>query len=119
MYLIAIIPIALNFSIAVITSNTVLIGRVADIVAISAVLTLPKKLPDAWENRFIRLSKPVFYGVVVFCLCVTLFCIYLSIGNMPISNVYVTIGLVLVFFIYATLRQKAGKVVMQKSYELQ
>jgi APA family basic amino acid/polyamine antiporter len=119
MYLIAIVPITFNFSIAVITSNTVLIGRVSDIVAISAVLAMPKKLPDAWENRFIRLSKPAFYAVVVFCLCITLFCIYLSIGNMPISNVYVTIGLVIFFFIYATLRQKTGKVVMQKSYELQ
>lgn len=119
MYLIAIIPIAFNFSIAVITSNTVLIGRVADIVAISAILTLPAKLPAAWENRFIRLSKPAFYALVIFCLCVTLFCVYLSIGNMPISNVYVTIGLVVLFFIYATLRQKTGKVVMQKSYELQ
>jgi APA family basic amino acid/polyamine antiporter len=119
MYLIAIVPIALNFSIAVITSNTVLIGRVADIVAISAILTLPKKLPDAWDNRFIKIPKSGFYGIVIFCLCVTLFCVYLSIGNMPISNVYVTIGLVAVFFIYATLRQKTGKVVMQKSYELQ
>jgi APA family basic amino acid/polyamine antiporter len=119
MYLIAIIPIALNFSIDVITSNTVLIGRVADITAITAVLTLPAKLPDAWENRYIRISRPLFYVVVIFCLCMALFCIYLSIGNMPISNVYVTIGLVVVFFIYSTLRQKSGKVVMQKSYELQ
>jgi APA family basic amino acid/polyamine antiporter len=119
MYLIAVIPIALNFSIAVITSNTVLIGRVADIVAISAILTMPKKMPDAWENRYFKLPKLLFYIIVGFCLCMTLFCIYLSIGNMPISNVYVTIGLVAVFFIYATLRQKTGKVIMQKSYELQ
>jgi APA family basic amino acid/polyamine antiporter len=119
MYFIAIIPIIFNFSIAVITSNTVLIGRVADIVAICAILTLPKKLPDAWENRFIRISRPAFYTIVIFCLCITLFCIYLSIGNMPMSNVYVTIGLVIIFFIYATFRQKTGKVVMQKSYELQ
>jgi APA family basic amino acid/polyamine antiporter len=119
MYLIAIIPIALNFSIAVITSNTVLIGRVADIVAICAILTLPKRLPDAWENRYLKISKPVFYGTVTFSLGVTIFSIGLSIGNMPVNNVYVTIALVFVFFIYATLRQKSGKVVMQKSYELQ
>jgi APA family basic amino acid/polyamine antiporter len=92
---------------------------VADLVAIAAVLVLPKKLPDAWENRYIRIPKPLFYVVTVFCFCVALFCIYLSIGNMPISNVYVTVGLVILFFIYATLRQKSGKVTMQKSYELQ
>jgi APA family basic amino acid/polyamine antiporter len=119
MYFIAIIPIALNFSIDVITSNTVLIGRVGDLVAIIAVIILPQKLPDAWENRYIRIPKPLFYGVMIFCLIVAVFCIYLSIGNMPISNVYVTIGLVAAFFIYATVRQRLGKVHMQKSYELQ
>jgi APA family basic amino acid/polyamine antiporter len=119
MYLIAIIPILLNFSIEVITSNTVLLGRVADLVAICAILVLPKKLPNAWESRYIRIPKPLFYGVVVFCFCIALFCIYLSIGNIPISNIYVTIVLVALFFLYAALRQRTGKVTMQKSYELQ
>jgi APA family basic amino acid/polyamine antiporter len=119
MYLVAIIPILLNFSIEVITSNTVLLGRVADLVAIAAIMALPKKLPDAWENRYIRIPKPLFYAVMVFCFCMALFCMYLSIGNMPISNVYVTICLVVLFFIYAVLRQRTGNVTMQKSYELQ
>ena len=119
-YLIAIIPIIFNLPIPVIANNTVLIGRIADIVAIIAVLTLPKRLPDAWENRYFKgMSKPVFYGLVSFSLCVTTACIALTFNSMAKTNVAVTLALAAIFFVYATLRQKSGKVKMQKSYELQ
>ena len=119
MYLIAIIPIALDLSISVITSNTVLIGRISDLVAIAAILTLPKRLPDAWENRYFRVSKGMFYFLICLSLAATLFCIYISMGNMPRSNILVTVGLAVVFLLYAIWRQRTGKVKMEKSYELQ
>ncbi|MCC8166483.1 MAG: APC family permease [Planctomycetes bacterium] len=119
MYLIAIIPIALDLSISVITSNTVLIGRISDLVAITAIITLPKRLPDAWENRYFRLSKPVFYFLMYFSLAATIFCMIISMGNMPRSNVAVTVCLALAFLLYAVWRQNSGKVIMEKSYELQ
>jgi APA family basic amino acid/polyamine antiporter len=52
-------------------------------------------------------------------LAVMLLCIILSFNNMVRSNVAVTIVLAAVFLLYAILRQKTGKVSMQKSYELQ
>jgi APA family basic amino acid/polyamine antiporter len=119
-YLIAIIPILFNLPIQVIANNTVLIGRIADIVAIIAVLQLPARLPDAWENRYFKkMPKQVFYGLVSFSLAVTFACIALTFRSMARTNVAVTLALALTFFIYATLRQKSGKVKMQKSYELQ
>ncbi|MDR2795255.1 MAG: APC family permease [Spirochaetaceae bacterium] len=119
-YAIAIAPIVFGFSIQMITTNTVLIGRVADVVAVCAVMTLPSKLPDAWENRYFkRMSKGFFYFLMGLSLAVMLLCIALSFNSMARSNVIVTLGLVVVFFLYTTLRQKTGKVVMQKSYELQ
>ncbi|MCD8140257.1 MAG: APC family permease [Planctomycetaceae bacterium] len=119
MYLIAVIPIALNLSISVITSNTVLIGRISDLVAIAAVLTLPSRLPDAWENRYFRMSKGTFYFLIGLSLVATVFYIYISMGNMPRSNVAVTVGLAIVFLLYSIYRQRCGKVKMEKSYELQ
>ncbi|WP_010253397.1 APC family permease [Treponema primitia] len=119
-YLIAILPIICGFSIQMITTNTVLIGRIADVVAIIAVITLPVRLPEAWENRYFkRLSKPVFYGLMSFSLLVTFVCIVLSFNNMAKTNVAATIGLAVIFLVYAILREKTGKVKMQKSYELQ
>ncbi|MDR0637247.1 MAG: APC family permease [Treponema sp.] len=119
-YVIAITPIISGFSIQMITTNTVLISRVADVVAVCAVMMLPKRLPDAWENRYFkRMSKGIFNFLMGISLAVMLLCIALSFNSIARSNVVVTLGLVAVFFLYATLRQKTGKVVMQKSYELQ
>ncbi|MDR1108929.1 MAG: APC family permease [Spirochaetaceae bacterium] len=119
-YVIAITPIIFGFSIQMITTNTVLIGRVADVVAVCAVMTLPRKLPDAWENRYFkRMSKKVFYFLMGLSLVVMLLCIGLSFNSMARSNVIVTIALVAVFLVYIILRKKTGKVSMQKSYELQ
>ncbi|MDR3356379.1 MAG: APC family permease [Spirochaetaceae bacterium] len=119
-YVIAIAPIILGFSIQTITTNTVLIGRVADLVAVCAVITLPSKLPDAWENRYFRrMSKGLFYFLMGLSVAVMLLCIVLSFNSIARTNVAVTLALVAVFFLYATLRQKTGKVSMQKSYELQ
>ncbi|GAA6482534.1 APC family permease [Enterocloster aldenensis] len=119
MYIIAVLPILLNLSISTITSNVVLVGRIADVVAIIAVIRLPKVLPDAWENRYFRMSKPVFYVVMALCLCATLFAIVLSLRSITTTLAVVTIVLIILFFVYATLRQKSGKVHMEKSYELQ
>lgn len=119
MYFIAIIPILFGLNIRSITGNVVLIGRIADIVAIIAVIRLPSVLPDAWENRYFRLSKPVFYVLMTFSLCVTIFCIGLSLRTIQTTQIIVTAVLVVAFFLYATLRKNAGKVHMEKSYELQ
>jgi APA family basic amino acid/polyamine antiporter len=119
-YVIAITPIIFGFSIQMITTNTVLIGRVADVVAVCAVMSLPAKLPEAWENRYFRgMSRGLFYALMGLSLAAMLLCISLSFNNMAPSNVIVTLGLVAVFLVYAVLRQRTGKVSMQKSYELQ
>jgi APA family basic amino acid/polyamine antiporter len=119
-YVIAITPIIFGFSIQMITTNTVLIGRIADVVALCAVMALPKKLPDAWENRYFRgMSKGLFYFLMGLSLAVTLLCITLSFNNMARSNAVATLVLTAVFLLYVILRQKSGKVSMQKSYELQ
>jgi APA family basic amino acid/polyamine antiporter len=119
-YLIAVIPIISGLSIQVITTNTVLLGRIADLVAITAVLTLPKKLPDAWENRYFKgMSKKVFYVLISFSLAVTLFCIALSLNTITRTNVIVTVSVAAFFLIYSILRQRTGKVQIVKSYELQ
>jgi APA family basic amino acid/polyamine antiporter len=119
-YVIAIAPIVFGFSIQMITTNTVLIGRIADVVAVCAVITLPRKLPEAWENRYFHsMSRGLFYFLMGFSLVVMLLCIALSFNSIAPSNVAVTISLAVVFLLYAVLRQKTGKVNMQKSYELQ
>jgi APA family basic amino acid/polyamine antiporter len=65
------------------------------------------------------MSKGLFYFLMGLSLAVMLLCIALSFNSIARSNVAVTVGLVILFVVYATLRQKTGKVSMKKSYELQ
>ncbi len=118
-FVIAVVPVLLDLSISTITSNCILISRISDIVAIVAVMLLPKRLPEAWENRYFRLSTPVFYALMIFSLCVTLFVISLTLNNLTPPLIIFTVAVLFAFFIYATIRQKSGKVQMEKSYELQ
>lgn len=118
-YIISVVPVLLNFSISTITSNSILISRISDVVAIVAVICLPKRIPDAWENRYFKISKTAFYALMIFCLCVTVFVIGLSLRNLTPTLAIVTVLLITLFFIYSTFRQKSGKVQMEKSYELQ
>ena len=119
-YIIAIVPIVLGFSIELITTNTVLIGRLADVVAICAVIMLPAKLPDAWDNRYFKgMSKPVFFVSMGFSLVVTVAVILLSFNSMARTNIAAALGLSALFLIYSYFRRKTGKVRITKSYELQ
>lgn len=118
-YLIAVIPVLLDLSISTITSNCVLIGRIADIVAICAVILVPKRLPEAWDNRYFRISKNAFYALMGVSLCVDIFVIFMTMKNLTTSLIVFTVVLLAAFFIYCSLRIKTGKVQMEKSYELQ
>ena len=119
-YIIAIVPIILGFSVQLIVTNTVLIGRLADVVAICAVISLPAKLPDAWRNRYFKgMSIQVFYLLMGFSLLVTAICIVLSFSNMAKTNVAAALALTAVFLLYSFFRRRTGKVNIIKSYELQ
>lgn len=119
LYALAILPILLGLNIQSIVGNVVFIGRFADLLAISAVILIPSRLPDAWENRYFRISKPVFYALMILSMCTALFCIGLSMRSITKMQVIVTIVMFIIFGIYLTVREKTGSVKMEKSYELQ
>jgi len=119
LYVIAMLPILAGLNIGSIVGNVVFIGRFADLLAISAVMLIPRRLPDAWENRYFRISKPVFYLLMILSLCTALFCIGLSLRTITKMQIIVTVSMFIIFGIYLFIVEKAGKVKMEKSYELQ
>lgn len=82
-------------------------------------IPIPYRLPEAWDNRYFKISKTAYYALMTFSLCVTLFIIVLSLRTLTLPLIVFTVSAIVVFFIYATIRQKSGKVKMEKSYELQ
>ena len=119
LYIMAVLPVAVGLDIRTITSNVVLIQRLIDIMAIAAVISLPGRLSDAWDNRYFRMSKPVYYTVMSFSMLVTLFILGISLRNLTATLIGVTATIVAFCYIYTTIRQKMGRVKIEKSYELQ
>lgn len=119
LYLMSVVPVAAGLSIPMITGNAVLISRISDIVALIAILLLPNKLPDAWENRYLKMSKSAHYALVGFCLLTNIVVAIFTMTTLTPTLIIVTISLVVIFIVYSMIRQKTGKVQVEKSYELQ
>ena len=119
-YIIAVTPIIAGFSIQAITANTVLIGRLGEMIAILAVFSLPRKLPEAWNGRHFKgLSRPLFFVLLSISVSTNILAIVLSYKSMARMNFFVAVALTMHFFAYAFFRRTGAKVRMLKSYELQ
>lgn len=117
-YMIGIIPIIAGLSIRTITSNVVLVISFNEIIAFLAVFRLPEVLPDAWEQRYYKVSVKLFKAGVIFAIILRSFFIVLSLQNITPLLAVITITLFIVFFIYATIRAKSSDVKVTKSYDL-
>ncbi|MEW4412829.1 APC family permease [Clostridium sp. AN503] len=118
-YLVGILPILLNLSIKVITSNVVLIVSINELIVFLAICRLPKMLPEAWEKRYYKVKEPVFYIGVGLAILLRGVFIALSLKNLTPVLAATTLGLFVIFFIYATALVKAKKVNVKKSYEIE
>lgn len=118
-YLVGILPILLNLSIKVITSNVVLIVSISELIVFFAICKLPRMLPEAWDKRYYKVSKTVFYGGVGTAILLRGIFVALSLRNLTPVLAATTIGLFVVFFIYASVLVKAKKVNVKKSYEIE
>ena len=117
-YLVATIPVVIGFDMRVITNNAVLIQYLVQIIALVAILKLPNKIEGAWDKRYFKFSKPVFYIGMIISFIAEIFVIYISAKNLTPKIVIFSIGLLVALYLYAHLRQKKGCVHMEKSYDL-
>ena len=118
-YVVGILPILLGLSIRVITNNIVLIVSINEFIVFLAISQLPKKIPEAWEKRYYRISKPVFYVGVGFAIALRVLFIVLSLRNLTPILAGFTITLFVVFFMYATWMSRSERVDVKVSYELE
>jgi APA family basic amino acid/polyamine antiporter len=92
MYVIAIVPIICDLNVSQIAGNVVLVGRIADVFAIVAVMLVPKKLPEAWNNRYIKVSSGVFLVLMTVSLISALGCIILTMNTIKPVQVILSLN---------------------------
>ena len=104
------IPIFTNFSITKITNNILLLTHTLTILFHASVFTLPKRYPEAWAKRSIRIPTWLFYVIMVFSFAAECAVVIRSVMGVGAVTAIISFGALAFCVIYALLRKKAGKV---------
>lgn len=118
-FFLGLIPILLDFSIGVLLANLMLVNSSVEIIAMIAIIRYPVAIEGAWENRYYKISKSAFYFFCALGIAIRVFLIIRSFAAANLSLALITIGIMIIMFIYSHFRSCSGKVRMEKSYELQ
>ncbi len=109
-FIIGAIPILLNFSVSLITSNLVLISYGTKIFVNLCLLRMPEKFPKEWEESHMHINNSAYKAIVVISCVVQVFIAYWAAKNMTLSLLLVNVGFVAFASIYGLYRYNRGKV---------
>lgn len=108
-FIIGVIPIILNFSVSLITSNLVLISYGTKIFVNLCLLRMPDKFPEEWKASHMHISDSAFRVVVLISCIAQIFIAYWAAKNMTPMLLIVNIGFVVLASIYGMYRYNTGK----------
>lgn len=109
-FIIGVVPILLNFSVSLITSNLVLIGYGTKIFVNLCLLKMPEKFPEEWKESHMHLSNPVYKAIILISVVVQIVIAYWAASNMTLSLLLFNVGCVSVAIVYGMYRSKTGRV---------
>jgi Gamma-aminobutyrate permease and related permeases len=106
---IGVIPVLLNFSVATIVNNVMLITSVYQFLLYYSLFQVPRKMPEKWSRATLHCSNPVYYGVLVVAVLFQILILFKSIKNLTPPVAITNICVLIVCFVYAVVRHNMGK----------
>ncbi len=107
--IIGVIPVLLNFSVATIVNNIMLITSVYQFLLYYSLLQVPKKMPSKWSHATMHCNNAVYYGIIILAAFFQILILYKSIKNLTPAVAITNIAVLLICFIYAVVRHNLGK----------
>jgi amino acid transporter len=107
--IIGVIPVLLNFSVATIVNNLMLITSVYQFLLYYSLLQVPRKMPQKWSQATMHCNNAVYYGIIAVASLFQLFILYKSIRNLTPVVAITNVAVLLICFIYAVVRHNLGK----------
>lgn len=105
-YIITILPILANVDTVLLNKMSAAANNVTRILPCIGLLFVIKKYPKEWENSKFHMSKPVLTIFMVATMAVLLFIIYYNMRTFTPFMWACSIGLCVIFYIYAVYRSK-------------
>ena len=118
-FLIAFVPVMLDYSVSEIVGNMVIMFQVNALFMSIACFVIPTKYPEAWETSTLHVPKPLFYLINVISTIAVLYAAYIQIGTLRPVILVVTFGGYAIVIAYTQIRRKMGKVHIQDKIELE
>ncbi|MGB4242817.1 MAG: APC family permease [Dethiobacteria bacterium] len=109
-YLVAVIPILLGFSVAAAASTMLLVININKIILLIAAYRLPSMYPQLWKTSILNLPNWLYYIIITISGLCQFLILYNSAANLKASIVIVSIAVMAVLSACALLRSKHVKV---------
>lgn len=118
-FLIALVPILLDYNVSEIVGNMVIIFQLNAAFISVACFLIPTKFPEAWSKSSLHMPTPVFYVINVISLISVLYAAYVQIGTLrPLVLIVTVVGYVIVIT-FTQFRRKKGYVKIEDKIELE
>lgn len=117
LYVVALIPILLGFDISTITNNAGFIYYIIKFVSLIAILRIPAKYPNQFQDSWLRIPKWGFYSVMGLAFAAQILMIYVSGRNLTWIHIAVSLLMISAAGGAALLRMKTGNVHVQVNPE--
>jgi len=116
-YIVGLIPILTGWDISFIAQFSLILNLGIFIVLNLATMRLPKLFPKLWENSKFKVSNKILNILCIFAAAVAgLQCLLLATSLTKIQLIG-NLAIFVLAIVYATIREKSGKVNMEISYE--
>lgn len=96
-----------DVSIALITNCTILVKLFYDIMPVASVFMLPKKFPEQFETSPLKMTRPVFFVLLVLGFAAMLFCSIWSAKDAGLVPTLISVGVLIVCIVYGYMRGKS------------
>lgn len=114
-YLYSLIPVIFNFSTSEISNNMLLFSAFVTCIQLFAYFRMPSKFPEAWKCSRWHVPNPVYYLCCALCAALNIFVLFNSFATLNPVVAIVSGLLIVLAFVYAIIRMRSAKVVIQNS----
>lgn len=112
MYLVAVIPALLDFSLDAIVSFILVPGMFVNVITCLISFKLPQKFPEQWEKCGLRCPYWLYCLLLVLSIIASLITAVFSLFGLDMVGIIGNLALTVILFVYSGLRLKSGKVNM-------
>ncbi len=110
MYLMAVIPAALNFTLDTIVSFILVPSMVVNIIGICLSFKLPQKYPETWENCSLHCPYWLYCLLLVLSIVASLITAVFSLLGLDLIGILGNVLLTVFLFVFSFWRLKSGKI---------